>query len=95
MASFERLGPERLAGEIPLDEPLRRCADNHRIGRCQPLETRRNIRCVTQSELFLPLPATYLPHHDQAGVDPDTHRQADTLTLSQAVIERFHGLNKT
>ena len=91
--AFERLGPESVAGEIPLDEPLRRRTDDHGIGRCQPLEAGRNIRRVAQRELFLPPAAPHLPHHDQPGVDPHAYRQADTLALSQAAIERVHGLH--
>jgi hypothetical protein len=91
--AFKRLGPERVAGEISLDEPLRRRTDDHRIGRCQSLEAGCNIRGVTQGELFLPPTSTHLPHHDQASVDPHAHRQADTLPLSEAIVEGVHSLD--
>jgi hypothetical protein len=82
-----------VAGEISLDEPLRRRTDDHRIGRCQSLEAGCNIRGVTQGELFLPPTSTHLPHHDQASVDPHVHRQADTLPLSEAIVEGVHSLD--
>jgi hypothetical protein len=85
--AFERLVPKRLAGEIALDEPLRRRADNDGIRRCQPLNPRRNIWCVAQGQLLLPPASTYLPHHDEPGMDPDADRQADIPPLSQAAIE--------
>jgi hypothetical protein len=72
--TFERLGPEIMAGEIPLDEPLRRRTDDHSIGRGQSLEAGRNIRGLAQSELFLPPAATHLAHDDYPGVDPDADR---------------------
>ena len=91
--AFERLGPELVAGEIALDQALRRRADDDGIGRGQPLEAGRNIRRLSQGELFLPPAATHLPHHDQPGVDPHADRQADPLPLSQAAIEGVHGLH--
>ncbi len=91
--AFERLGPEVVAGEIPLDESLRHRADDDGIGRCQPLEAGRNIGRVAQGQLFLPPAATHLPHHDEPGVDPHADRQADSRPLSQAAIEGGHGLH--
>ena len=44
--TFECLGPEIMAGEIPLDKSLRRSTDDYSIRRRQPLEARRNIRGV-------------------------------------------------
>ena len=73
--TFERLGPKLVTGKIPLDQPLRHRADDDGIGRCQPLETRRNVWRVSQGQLFLPPATTHLPHDDDPGVDPHADRQ--------------------
>jgi hypothetical protein len=90
---FERLGSERAAGEIPLDEPLRRRTDEDRIGCRQPLEAGRNVRRVPQRELFLPPPAAYLPHDDDSGVNPHADREVDARPLAQAAVEGGHRLH--
>jgi hypothetical protein len=87
------LSPEHVADEIALDQLLRRRADDHGIGRCQPLEAGGNIRRVAQGELFLPSAATHLPHDDKPGVDAHAHRQADPVPLSQTAVEDVHGLH--
>jgi hypothetical protein len=91
--AFERLGPEIMAGEIPLDEPLRRRTDEHRIGRRQPLEAGRNIGRVAQGELFLPPPAPHLPHDDQPSMAPQAHGQLHPALLPQAGVELRHGFH--
>ena len=92
--AFERLGPQIVADEIALDQPLGRRADDDGIGGGQPLEAGRNIRGVSQRELFLPSPAPHLPHHGDAGVDPHAEREGDRLPLCQATIEGVQRLHQ-
>ena len=77
-----------MAGKVALHEVIRRGADGHSIGRCQPLEACCHIRHFAQRQPFAaPSPAD-LAHHHQAGVDAYPDGQADTMPLLQARVER-------
>ena len=88
--ALERLHPPVLADKVPLHQAGGGVTEHHRVGRGQALETRGQVRGVAQGQVFVPSTAAHLPHHDEPGVDPDPHREPDSLVLDEPRIERPH-----
>ena len=89
---FEGVLAQRLAGKKPLDQPQGGGTDHYRVGRCQPLQPRRNVGRVAQGQLLLPPAAAHGAHHHRPGMHAHPHRQPHAAFLLQADVQRSHGL---
>jgi hypothetical protein len=56
------------------------------------LQAGRNIRGLTEGQLFLTGPASHGSHHDEPGMDAHAYTHAPPLLLREACIELSHGL---
>jgi len=71
---LQRGGPQILARKKSCDEAIGGGTDQHRIGCCEPLDTRRHVGRFAQGQLFLSAPTAHLAHHHQAGMNAKAHR---------------------
>ena len=75
----ERVGPQVFQGKGALHQPCRHGADDHRIGRSEGLEPRRDVGRFPERQVFMPPTPTHLPHDDGAGVDAEPHGEWHTV----------------
>ena len=79
--TFEGLWAECLADKIAMDQLRCSLTNYHRIWRSESLESRRNIRRLTEGKLFLPSSSTDFTHHDQTSMDTEPYCQPDALVV--------------
>ena len=90
--ALDRLVAEILEFEEPVDESLRRGGDQHCPRPRERKNPRRNVRGVTERELFAVSAGADLTDHDETGVDADPHRDRHALGVREArrdVTDRF------
>src|SRR5215470_1731599 len=71
----ECLFAQVLAGKIALDQAIGRTTDHKSIGGCQSLNSRRDIGCLAQCQLFLASLPSHLSHNDKPSMDTHTKSQ--------------------
>ena len=84
---------EVLAEEIALGQPMRGLADRDGIGCGQPLDLGRDVGRLAQGELLAARTGAHLAHHDGAGVDADTDRDAQGVAGLQRGVQRADRLH--
>jgi hypothetical protein len=89
---LERLRTQVVAREEALHQSIGGGADHHRVGCGDPLQPRRQVRCLAECQLFVSRPRSHLTHHDQASVDTQAHGQPDTVLLYQTHVELLQSL---
>ena len=79
-------------GKVPFDQAQGGVANGHGIGRGNTLDSRRNVRCFPQGQLFVPPAAAHLAHDHWPRMDANAHRQPHPFVLLQPGIQCAHGL---
>src|SRR5215831_16152077 len=91
--TFEGMRSQVLAGKIALNDAERGTADRDGISLGQALEPGRNVRRLTQGELFLPARPAHLPHDHEPCVNPHPDGEPDMLLSHQMSIGGSYGLH--
>src|SRR5262249_40368254 len=91
----EGLCSQVLALKIALDPAMCRLPAPKRIGCCQSLQPRCQIRGLAQCQLLLTLCAAHGSDNDQTRMNPDPHSKLHPLFLLQPLIQVSHGIEHT
>ena len=84
---------EIAAVEVARDQPVRRRADHHRVGRGQGLQPRGDVRRNADRSVLHTLAGRKGAGHDQAGVDANPDVQVDAVLRLKAAVELLDGLD--
>ena len=87
------MGPQVFQGKGALHQPGRHGANDHRVGRGEALEPRRDVGRFPERQVLVPPATPHHPHHDRAGVDAEPHGEVDTVLCRQTGIQGGDGLD--
>ena len=87
------MGPQVFQGKGALHQPCRHGANDHRIGRGEAFEPRRNVGRFPERQMLVPPTTPHHPHHDGASVDAEPHGELHTILRRQTGIQGGNGLD--
>ncbi len=76
-----------------MHQPRRHGADDHRVGRGEALEPRRDVGRFPERQVLVPPATAHHPHHDRAGVDAEPHGELHPVLCRQTGIQGGDGLD--
>ena len=72
--TLEDMGPQIVAGKVPVHQAGGGITDHYRVGLGKPLEPGGQVGRVPEGQVFVSAATAHLADHHQPGVDADPHR---------------------